>query len=115
MFAVFGVCKKHCLARAKKLTKDWKEVEGGGRELLSETEWEAAVAATADDLYAKAKPRKISSLFEAKSAAEAFKELAAKTREARAVSIKRRDHLRRDGKIVLNAKTKKPRFAWVAA
>ena len=114
MFAVFGVCKKHCLARAKKITKDWMEVEGG-RQPLSEREWEAAVAATADELYAKAKARKISAMFEAKSAAEAFKDLAAKTREARAVTIKRRDHLRRDGKIVLNAKTKKPRFTWVAA
>lgn len=113
MYAVFAVCKQHCLARAKRLTKWRVEVEGGGTRDLSPEEWEVAVQALAAELFEKSKPKKISPIFEAKGAAIAFKDLAERTREGRALSIKRRDHLLKHGVAVLNKKTKRPRLAWV--
>jgi len=81
MFAVFGSCKVHADALARKRVKNFRMVDGAVV-YLSPDEWEAQVKEKAADIFAKAKPKKISIIYAAKREAIQFQILATNAGEA---------------------------------
>jgi hypothetical protein len=105
MFAVFGSCKAHADARARKTVKDFR-MEGGEVVYLGVDEWERQVKEKAAEIFSKAKPKKISIIYAAKREALQFRDLAVSGGEAARCYIACR---------TANGFTKKgkPKFKWM--